>query len=588
MDGVNEAGLECIAEFVNSLVDEIDGIESADEDRARRVFREIFSSGFQTTLKLTKDYDPSSKIPSKFSRTLERNVSKFPSQEQELCRAVYGIEAPAEKAIAFVETKGSESAIISRNLGWIRRLIERPTLPQEDAAKIRDKLLNPFFVDGFSQIDGDYRTNFLRELRTNLSKFSPEDQRAISLGVDGLDHEIISLLDMSGNELSKWLEFVKKQNWPANSMTQLIPLLKSILSLPFGTAFKNMPTTKTGITKKESFLLIMAICLTEAARRFNTVEVVQNIKDLRHHFFFVEAHGDLMESWLKNRIKVVNEEFLQSATKVTSDTKNHSALLARLQLVLRPGKWTSLEEWAVEQELVTLFGSRTTPQHAVTPQTLARALTLLGTPENIHIYETIARIPTTRDEKRPEPRSPDERFKRCLEAYPEQLPFNLSPYGAHKFGNLDITLQEHPDGRLQVAFGDEHGQWREMGADDFIQEYGPKQAPNATTDALHATKLAPSSGASSTASLLAPISSKSSAPLPPLPNSLPDFRPIPTFSKGAAPGPPLLASSGTPIPSKASALTLKLRQVPKAPPHDLAMEGAFIPHNIFGVDDDEI
>merc|ERR1719449_417477 len=83
-------------------------------------------------------------------------------------------------------------------------------------------------------------------------------------------------------------------------MTQLIPLLKSILSLPFGTAFKNMPTTKTGITKKESFLLIMAICLTEAARRFNTVEVVQNIKDLRHHFFFVEAHGDLMESWLKN------------------------------------------------------------------------------------------------------------------------------------------------------------------------------------------------------------------------------------------------------------------------------------------------
>eukprot|EP00397_Hematodinium_sp_SG-2012_P027315 GEMP01028694.1.p1 GENE.GEMP01028694.1~~GEMP01028694.1.p1 ORF type:complete len:691 (+),score=151.96 GEMP01028694.1:175-2247(+) len=485
MDGVNEAGLQCIAEFVGSLVEEVDGISSANEDRARRVFREIFSSGFQTTLKLSTDYDPNSKVPLSFSRALERNISKFPTQEQHLCRTVYGIEAPDAKANAFVETNASDSAIISRDVGWIRRLLQRNALQAEDAIKIRNKLLDPLFSEGFSQIPSDFRTTFLRELRTNLVKFAPDDQRAICQHVEGLDLEIIKLLDILGSELSKWLEFAKKQNWPPHAMPRLISLLKSILAVPFGVAFKNMPTTSAAIATKESFLLVMAICLTHASRRFENAEVVHLIEELRHQFFYVQSHGDLMESWLKNRIKVVNEEFLLSATKMTANAKNHAALLARLQLVLTPGKWTSLEEWAVEQELVTLFGSGTTPQHAVIPQTLAKALSLLGVPHNVHIFDTIARIPTTRDEKRQEPRGPDERFKRCLEAYPTQLPFILSPYGAHKFGNLDITLQELPDGGLQVAFGDEHGRWRELDADHFIQEYGPRQAPTASYEAVH-------------------------------------------------------------------------------------------------------
>lgn len=488
MDGLTEGGLQCIAEFVLSLIEEVDSLDGKNEEKCRQVFREIFSVGFQTTLKLTIDYDPSSKLPASFNRALERNVSKFSQQEQDLCKTLYGVEvASAKPANTFVETiNAPDSATVSRDLGWIRRLLVRETIEPNDEKKIRDKLLEPIFSQVFGQIPGDLRTNFLREIRTNLAKFSVENQKAICHGVDKLDLELMKCLDLLGAELSKWLDFSKKENWPPICTSRLSSLLKSILASPFRVAYQNLPPNATSAHCKENFLLILAICLSHASKRFDNDEIANLSKQLRDQFFLVNIHGDLMDKWLKTRIEVANEEFLKSAHKVSANPDNHSTFLARLQLVLQPGKWTSIEDWTLERELVTLFGEPgVTVQHAVTPHSLAKALSILGVPDNIHVFETIARIPTTREEKRPEARSVEEKFKRVLEAYPPNLPFFPGPHGAYKFGRLDIILQALQGGKLRVSFGDINGEWKEMDADKFIQEYGPREAPGAAYTALH-------------------------------------------------------------------------------------------------------
>jgi len=488
MDGLTEGGLQCIAEFVLSLIEEVDALDAKNEEKCRKIFREIFSVGFQTTLKLTFDYDPSSKLPASFNRALERNVSKFSQPEQDLCKTLYGVEvACAKPANTFVETtRAPDSAMVSRDLGWIRRLLGREKLETDDEKKIRKKLLDPVFSQGLIQVSGDLRTNFLRELRTNLAKFSADNQKAICHGVDKLDQELMKCLDQLGTELSKWLDFAKKENWPPICVSRLAKLLKSILDSPFRVAYQNLPPHADSAHCKENFLLILAICLSHASKKFDNEEVRNLSKQLRDQFFLVNIHGDLMDKWLKTRIDVANEEFLKSAHKVSSKPDSHSTFLARLQLVLPPGKWTSLEDWTLERELVTLFGEPgVTVQHAVSPQSLAKAVTILGVPENIHVFDTIARMPTTREEKRAEARNLEEKFRRILESYPPKLPFYPGPHGAYKFGRLDIILQAVDNGKLRVSFGDINGEWKEMDADQFIQEYGPREAPGAAYTALH-------------------------------------------------------------------------------------------------------
>merc|ERR1740138_1818940 len=102
-----------------------------------------------------------------------------------------------------------------------------------------------------------------------------------------------------------------------------------------------------------------------------------------------------MEEWLNGRIKQLNDEFEHGATAVLST--NVSGVTQRCRRKFGAGRWLSLTEDKLMDDLHILFADKSFPKHVVTTSTLAKVLRKVGSygGGDFHIYGDIARLPPT-------------------------------------------------------------------------------------------------------------------------------------------------------------------------------------------------
>eukprot|EP00747_Dinoflagellata_sp_TGD_P014589 gnl/TRDRNA2_/TRDRNA2_123554_c1_seq1.p1 gnl/TRDRNA2_/TRDRNA2_123554_c1~~gnl/TRDRNA2_/TRDRNA2_123554_c1_seq1.p1 ORF type:complete len:353 (-),score=50.02 gnl/TRDRNA2_/TRDRNA2_123554_c1_seq1:73-1131(-) len=249
-----------------------------------------------------------------------------------------------------------------------------------------------------------------------------------------------------------------------------------------------------------------------------------------------------MEDWLNNRLKQFNEEFVQRAAAVVGT--GDPALASRLKRTFRPGRWVSLRDAQLEEDLRALFLDDTFPRHMITPVAISRVLhkvSSLGIGD-FHIYADIARLPPT---SRPPLRAlPVDELEAALVEVLHRLPefptLRRVRSGVYLFGGTEVELFLRGN-ELISRSARAGGQSQEMPAEDFFARVGPEEFPLAASMAVQTSGQSPH-GAPIT--VIEPALQTAPPTLPPMPQlqPIPGFPNLPQMTLQTAPGAPLVTN----------------------------------------------
>eukprot|EP00811_Abedinium_folium_P033833 NODE_6768_length_1640_cov_8.166557.p1 GENE.NODE_6768_length_1640_cov_8.166557~~NODE_6768_length_1640_cov_8.166557.p1 ORF type:complete len:494 (+),score=104.55 NODE_6768_length_1640_cov_8.166557:96-1484(+) len=229
-----------------------------------------------------------------------------------------------------------------------------------------------------------------------------------------------------------------------------------------------------------------------------TAEIGEQVAQLRRKFFYVDGYGELMEDWLQNRIRQFNEDFLQRAAAGMG--LNLSAVSGRLRRTFRPGRWLSLTEQSVEDDLFALFLDESFPRHVLTTETIGKVLLKVSTFGGLdfHVYGNIARLAAPPGSSPPShgsgPPPPAGTVEAAVQATLQRLPpfaalRRLRP-GVYLFGRVEVEFRLHGN-ELAAAFvrpGAAPPRLEELPAVRFFEEVGLLEFPLAARLAVQASE----------------------------------------------------------------------------------------------------
>lgn len=523
--------IRSISDFTDSLVRELSAAEGT---AAKALMRELLADGLRRALDLS-----GAEPKRRFLEALSANIHKFPLQEQQSLARVHPVEisseyrnlqsfvedpAPEDEPSATLAGAGAGAAGASTGAAGTpapaagaattappaeapqpvapppgcpamaelrRRLAALPLRPGAAAEELSARILQDEEAARAGMgADPRARRAFFGELRLNLFKFPERKQRELVEHFQELRVEVARLVATMTLEISRWLDEEKVAEQRGSMvalLSKLGALFQAVLSAPFSATFKHLGSAeKKG---KEAFLLTIALCLrTCQERRFTeTKEIGDQAGQLRRQFFYVEGYGELMEDWLQNRIRQFNEEeFPQRVTAVLSTSM--SSVVARLQRTLRPGRWLSLTDVQLEEDIFALFLDDTFPRHVLTAVSIAgmlRKVVAHGGAE-FHVYGGIVRWPPPRQAPGAAlPQDPIEAaLLEVLHRFPPFPPLKRSGPGTFIFGRVEVEFFLR-EGELvsRVARAD-GGPPQEAAASDFFARHGPKEFPDAAAAAL--------------------------------------------------------------------------------------------------------
>jgi len=497
-----------INEFTDSLVKELQYAVGSKPSKA--LMRELLSKGVNRALDLG-----GAEAKRRFLEALRENLHKFPLQEQRSLSKVYPVEISSEygnlasfvgedsddEVMVVAETKAAPvrpapraglpppmagNPVCHAGLEDLRRrLAALPAVPGPAADALLQRLLDEQLERMVRDSDEKRRAAFFSDLRLNLFKLSESGQKMLLDRFSELKADVARLVESMSQEFSRWLDEEKIASQRGNVeplLTKLKALFKATLSVPFLATFKLLDSRdKRG---KEGFLLRVALCLrTCISKHFAALpELSEQVAQLRKQFFYVGGYGELMEEWLNSRISECNDSFEQGATTVLS--KNLSAVLQRFRRTFKHGRWVSLTDSKLVEDLHNLFADKSFPKHVVTTSTIAKVLRKASSygAGDFHIYGDIVRLAPQAPSYFGPPAQDaiDAAVIALLQRLPAFSPLRKLQPGIFLFGRIQVQFVLLGDGSL-VARTDGVN---EALAEQFFVSKGPEEFPNATAVAL--------------------------------------------------------------------------------------------------------
>lgn len=526
-----------INEFTDSLGREL---AAAEGTPGKSLTRELLAGGLRRALDLG---GPEPKR--RFLEALSGNIHKFPLQEQRSLSRVYPVEISSEyrNLASFVEDAGApEDDLLvapgsakngARMLGsgdatlgadassaassscpppevggplqeLRKRLIGLPQKPGHAADELAVRLRDEETAKALECADARRRTAFFGEVRLSLFKFPEAVQKELCEEFKELRTEVARLVESMTQEISRWLDEERASVRNGGSIAPLLPkvkaLFQAVLSPAFSATFKHLGSQeKRG---KETFLLKLALCLRAVGERAPSEAGAQAVlgqaSQLRKQFFHVEGYGELMEEWLQGRVKQFNEKFASRAGEVLSSSSH--PVLSRLRRTFRPGRWLSLSDPQVEEDLFALFLDDAFPRHVLTHEAMGRVLRQVssygGPTCDFHVYCSAARLP-------PSPGSVSQQVPQdavessllqVLHRLPQFPPLRRLRPGRYLFGRLEVEFMLRGTALFarRLAPPSDGSSPDELPADEFFAQRGPEEFPNAAALAVRVSQQSPS------------------------------------------------------------------------------------------------
>lgn len=535
--------IKSVNEFVDSLIHELSAAEGTP---AKGLMRELLAESLCRALEIA-----GSDSKQRFLDAVAANIHKFPLQEQQALSRAHNVEisseyqnlqsfvveevtaeaprstaytsleaAPKAEAAAGTTSSPAASAPVLQELR--RSLASLPPRPGPEAQSLAQRLLREA-PGQVSAAGASARSAFLGELRLALFKFPDEKQKELLERFPELRQEISRLVISMTQEISRWLDEERalaaahgragRRGSNASSgplLAKLRALFQAVLSAPFSATFKHLGSAEKKI--KEAFLLKIALCLRTCQDQgfFNTVEeaaepgediateneaaksnakeVSEQASQLRMQFFYVEGYGELMEDWLKNRIRQFNEEeFPQRVTAVLGI--NMQSVLTRLRRTFRPGRWLSLMDPQLEEDIFALFLDDNFPRHVLTMQSVGKLLQQVASFRGMEFQTyggVIARAPPLMMSTQQQPlmqRDPTEAaVLEVLQRFPPFPPLTRVRPGSYLFGRVQVDFIMR-GGSLLARTGS-GTTLEERPAQDFFTYHGPLEFPSAADAAV--------------------------------------------------------------------------------------------------------
>eukprot|EP00927_Polykrikos_kofoidii_P070675 TRINITY_DN67087_c0_g1_i1.p1 TRINITY_DN67087_c0_g1~~TRINITY_DN67087_c0_g1_i1.p1 ORF type:complete len:784 (-),score=149.98 TRINITY_DN67087_c0_g1_i1:78-2429(-) len=524
--------IRSVCEFTDSLVRELQTAEGTPD---KSILRELLAKSLRRALEIA-GLEPRKR----FLDALTANIHKFPLQEQQSLARVYPVEISSEyrNLQSFVQedeslpgsvgataavsgpasgasgpavvsqphhkTHGVDAAAASSSccpgapniVEEVRRRFSALTARQGPSTdEVQKKLLSEDFGTALKTAEPKARASFFSDLRLNLFKFGDDAQREFVERFPELHAEVARLIDSMTQEISRWLDEERIASQRGSTMAvleKLRALFQAILSAPFLSAFKHLSSAeKRG---KEAFLLKVALCLRACDGKSFSGDLEDCAARLRKQFFYVEGYGELMEEWLQSRIKQFNDEFVQKVVAATGDASNLPSVLSRLRRTFRPGRWLSLSDPQLEDDLYALFLHESFPRHILTKASIIRMLRRVSScgGTDVHIYGTIARFPSQKliPASAPPHDAVEASLLEVLQRFPPFPSLKRLRPGVYRFGSLEVQFvirsttlhaQAHRGG---VAL-------EEVLAEELFSHHGPQEFPLAAESALQSSSQLP-------------------------------------------------------------------------------------------------
>jgi len=211
---------------------------------------------------------------------------------------------------------------------------------------------------------------------------------------------------------------------------------------------------------------------------------------------YVKNYGELMEEWLNGRITQCNDDFLQRVTSVLGT--NLAAVCQRMRRTFRPGKWLSLTDGKLLDDLYQLFADKTFPKHVLIPRTVTKALRQVSSfgGGDFQFYNDIARLPPQRPSYLGPPAqdSIDAKIIEVLERLPPFPSLSKLQPSLYSFGRLQVVFAVLGDGNLVARTTNSEGGQSEVSAEHFFVKKGPEEFPDAARMAVQASAMQHPSG----------------------------------------------------------------------------------------------
>eukprot|EP00929_Paragymnodinium_shiwhaense_P059030 TRINITY_DN29551_c0_g1_i1.p1 TRINITY_DN29551_c0_g1~~TRINITY_DN29551_c0_g1_i1.p1 ORF type:complete len:651 (-),score=165.62 TRINITY_DN29551_c0_g1_i1:38-1990(-) len=636
------AQMASVNEYTASIESELHGTEGRPD---KALMRELVAKSLQRALDLAGDA-----ARRKFLEALTANIHKFPLQEQQQLARVYPVEISSEYRNLQSFVQEDEAPLLALDAPAGMQAVPMATVDgvappaallrsggasQTTLEDVRKRLsaLTAKAADGIDEVlamllghevaiclqsaNPKAKSDFFADLRLSLFKFPETSQRQLVEKYLELRWEVSRLVDSMTSEISRWLD-EERAIPPAGDRSPLLTKMKALfqatLSPPFLANFKHLSAAEKRI--KEAFLLKIALCLrtceTKAIVAGTPLE--DSASRLRRQFFYVENYGELMEQWLNSRVKQFNEDFFQKVVNLTG--MSTTTVMAILRRNFRPGRWLSLSDQQLEDDVYQLFLDEKFPRHVLSSSSIARMLKRVSavTGEVFHTYGTIARLPSsTQNYSGSPPQSAAEAtLLNLLQQFPPFPPMRRVVPGRLRFGKLEVDFVLAPG--LMARPSRDGLPLPELAAEEFFSMYGPQEFPEAESMAI-SLSLSPQ-GAPTTAIDDGSLSQQAALPAPPVPGHPPMgmsatapamFGHGVPLTQAALPPPPALPGQHAfppppPLPGLPGASTLvrgpaprpagnaRYEPYPTMPlpgPPQMQFQGALAPAT-FGLADDEI
>jgi len=373
--------------------------------------------------------------------------------------------------------------------------------PGDDAGSaLVQQLLGDALAVEVRGVDEKSRLSFFSDLRLNLFKLPDSAQRSLVEHFLELRTEVARLVDTMAQEISRWLDEEKGAAQGGRQRDALLKKLRALfqatLSAPFLATYRHLEAAEKKKRGKEAFLLKIALCLRTCLEKKLAAlpELTEQITQLRRHFFCIEGYGDMMEDWLQNRIKQLNEEFVQRAAAVIS-AGSLTEVLARLRRRFRPGRWMSLSDPQLEEDMFALFLDNAFPKHVISPESVAKVLKKLSSygGGNFHVYVDIARTPPTSRPTyigSPPQDAAEVALLEVLQRFPPFGPLRRGVSGRPSllsFGRGEVEFILRSGSLFARPSPNERRPLVELPAEEFFEQYGPKEFPSAAVSAVRAS-----------------------------------------------------------------------------------------------------
>jgi len=501
-----------INEFTDSLSQEL---VAAEGTPGRALMRELLAGSLRRALDIG-----GAEPKRRFLETLAGNIHKFHLQEQQSLARVYPVEISSEyrNLASFVEDDepAAASSVAAAAamaleggglLGELRRqLAGLPQRPGPAAQELLPRLHDAETARVLEAADARTRNGFFGDLRLALFKLPDGSQKELLERFPDLRAEVVRLVESMTQEISRWLDEERAVARRGGSAAPLFPkvkaLFQAVLTPAFLTTFKHLGgSEKRG---KEGFLLKLALCLRSIAdlapREVGGEVLVGHASQLRRQFFHVEGYGELMADWLQNRIRQCNDEFVTRAGAALQ--ANPQPILARLRRTFRPGRWLSLADPQVEDDLFALFLDDAFPRHVLTHDAVAKVLQRIssygGATCEFQVFGSLARLPPVAGSVNVRTSQPQDAVEAALLQILQRMPpfpalRRLRP-GHFLFGRMEVEFLLRGSSLLAKVVSSHHMDGRaaeELSAEDFFLKRGSEEYPNVNAAAIQASLQSP-------------------------------------------------------------------------------------------------